>query len=335
MDRNPANSVAVQGAAATELGDSEKKPVIAGGTAQVGARLGVLVAILLWASQYPMTHDLGQRWDPYIMLLIRFTAAGILFYGLEKFWADRRVALRSPTFAEKALIGGAFAVFGVFFTVGLTIGNPVTVSAVAAIAPISASFVAWAIEAKRPTAGILLALVLAVPGGVLASVDFSTFSVQINDVLGALFVICAQLCWASYSLLGQRWLKGWSQVAITGGSVRWCCPFLLAAFLVAHFAGATYVDYQTSPLYDAALFAVLTLGALVAGVALWNFGVSRLGLPVTAMHMNLVPVFAIVIAYAMGIAPRPEQLVGTALVIAGVVAAQSIGRRTPRRKTNA
>ena len=69
----------------------------------------------------------------------------------------------------------------------------------------------------------------------------------------------------------------------------------------------------------------------VGAVFLWNFGVSRLGVVVASLFLNLVPVSAVLIAAAMGTAPTLTQLVGGLLVLAGVLQAQLRRLRLARR----
>jgi drug/metabolite transporter (DMT)-like permease len=233
----------------------------------LGARLGILLTVVLWSSQCPLMYEMSARWDAYSMMLIRYCGAAALFLALDRLW---------------------------------------------------------------PRARVFLALVLVVPGAALAAVDLSGFQARPADLLGACLILGAQASWAWYSLMWQRWLRGWSQVAIAGRSVSWCLPFVALAYGLASVAGATHADYHSAPVFDAAAFALLTFGAVVLGVLLWNHSVARLGLAVTAVHLNLVPVVAMVISYGLGVVPRPGQVLGTLLVIAGVLFARSPAARGRR-----
>lgn len=306
-------------------------------TAEPGlaGRLGILFTVALWGSQYPLTHDLAQRWDAYTIIAVRFPigAALLLAIAALRSGGTRRQPAEPVTFARAALLGLAMAAFALFFTLGLAVGDPVTCAIVAAMAPVNAALVAWASEGQAPPRSLLLPMALAVPGAVLASVQLSGAPAPGRALEGGLLVLAAQACWSWYSIKAQRWLRGWSQTEITGRSLLWCCPYTIAAWTVAALAGATYADWRTSPGLDAALFALLTFGALVLGVLLWNMAVAALGITLAALHLNLIPVVAVATGYAMGLAPRPEQLAGALLVIAGVLIAQRpallSGRRTP------
>ena len=64
---------------------------------------------------------------------------------------------------------------------------------------------------------------------------------------------------------------------------------------------------------------VAPLPPLDDAIALWNFAVSRINLPVATIYMNLEPVFAVLIGLALGAAASGWQLLGGLVVLAGVL----------------
>jgi hypothetical protein len=48
--------------------------------------------------------------------------------------------------------------------------------------------------------------------------------------------------WAGYSLMWQRWLRGWSQAAIAGRSESWRLPFVVLGYGLASVDGAAHAD---------------------------------------------------------------------------------------------
>lgn len=288
--------------------------------------------MVLWGAQFPLMHDLATRWDPYTISLIRYPVAALLLIALDS--VLRRgvpaAALVIPLWRKLAL-GTSIAAFAVCFTLGIATGNPITTAIIAATGPVTAGFVAWLVVGEKPRRGLLLALILVVPGAALTSVDLDTASAKQASLAGAGLILLGQIFWSWYSLMAQKWLKGWRQAAITGHSLLWACPLLLLVYGVAKAAGATYAQIAVSPLLDLGLFAVLTLGALVAGVLLWNVSVARLGLAFSSLHLNLIPVVGMAIATALGVLPRWEQVLGTVLVIIGVLLAQTLGVRRARK----
>src|SRR6266404_4011131 len=76
------------------------------------------------------------------------------------------------------------------------------------------------------------------------------------------------------------------------------------------------------------LLLLLYAGLLMIGVAnlLWHFGVSRVGVAVATMYTNLMPVAAVLLTLWLGTAPSAGQLVGGAVILAGVLYAQLAAR---------
>jgi drug/metabolite transporter (DMT)-like permease len=81
--------------------------------------------------------------------------------------------------------------------------------------------------------------------------------------------------------------------------------------------GAPNLRPGTVPLLQLLMAAVFCTG--LATVA-WNVGVSRLGIHAGGLWQNTVPVFAVLISLLFfDVTPLPEQWVGGAVVLAGVL----------------
>jgi drug/metabolite transporter (DMT)-like permease len=67
--------------------------------------------------------------------------------------------------------------------------------------------------------------------------------------------------------------------------------------------------------------------SVAVGNSLWHFGVSRVGVTIAAMYSNLIPIVAVMISFWVGTKPTTAQLVGAAVIIAGVLCAQMMALR--------
>ncbi|MEV0213773.1 EamA family transporter [Micromonospora sp. NPDC050695] len=77
------------------------------------------------------------------------------------------------------------------------------------------------------------------------------------------------------------------------------------------------------------------MGAVIAVLA-WNTGVQRLGAANAALFMNLVPVTTFAVQIARGYRPDPIELVGAAITIAALIAANLATRpRAARNRSSA
>jgi len=131
---------------------------------------------------------------------------------------------------------------------------------------------------------------------------------------GELLIVGAVMSWAAYTLIGKRILAGMSPLVATTYAAL-CGTAILAG--VAALAGDLALPPPTWPVWVAFLF----LGVFGTGVAfVWFYeGVRRLGPARTAVFVNLVPVFAIVLGVLLlGERVDASMIVGGVIVVAGV-----------------
>lgn len=278
--------------------------------------------MLVWGSMIPLLSYLLQRWDPYLLTALRNALAvpviWLMLYALER----RQTLPVSVGWPRLLMLGASLMLHGFLYTVGIGLSNIITAAVISACSPLTAGLVAWVVFRQPPSPAERLAVVLAIAGGMVAVVDWTSGPVPRLALRGGeLLILVASVSWAWYSMASQRWLAGVSQLRITGltlaaGSSLMCVAYAL--LFVLGLAAAPPTVTQS----DAGLLAFIVLGSVVGGLFLWNYGVSRLGVLVASMYTNLMPVVAIGIGIAMGTDARPGQLVGGVLVIIGVAQAQ-------------
>jgi drug/metabolite transporter (DMT)-like permease len=67
------------------------------------------------------------------------------------------------------------------------------------------------------------------------------------------------------------------------------------------------------------MLAWIGFGGTGLAIWFWNYGASRLGTTIATVNLNVVPVIAVLTSMALGHYPTIAQLVGGAVVIAGVL----------------
>jgi drug/metabolite transporter (DMT)-like permease len=137
-------------------------------------------------------------------------------------------------------------------------------------------------------------------------------------------LLAGVVAWTWYSMKTQEWLGplGLSQLRITALTSLVSVGTLLGAFLLAAALGLAHAPDRMPG--GAALAMLLWVGVGGAGIAiyLWNFGASRIGVPVATIYGNMAPVFAIVVAHLFGAPITLQQVLGGTLVLAGVIQMQ-------------
>jgi drug/metabolite transporter (DMT)-like permease len=208
-------------------------------------------------------------------------------------------------------------------TLSIELSSGVSAAIASATNPISSAVTARLLHRVPLLPGIVLGAALSTAGALVAIIGGAGAAVTLGG--GELLVIAANVLWTWYSMMAQRWLAGYPQLHIAGLTALTGVAGLYAVIAVAGASGlaAFHVDLSPEP-----LLLLLVAGASVAiGNSLWHYGVSRVGVTLAAMYGNLIPVVAAAIAMWAGTPPTAAQLLGAAIIIAGVLYAQTLALR--------
>ena len=295
------------------------------GRAALVGTLGYLVACLLFGLNLPLSAALLQHFDPFWVSPLRYAVSALLLGALIGVTAGLR-QLRSPIpLWRVAVLSLCVAGFLVLYNLGLYRTHPMTVAAVSAGSPVYVAVVSRLMVGARLERGFWGATVLTLVGagiaiwgqaraGIGSARPFSLGGGEVLVVLG----ICS---WTAYSILAQRWFEpGTPQLRrtflTTLGALPWLLFFWACARLLG-LAGPPNLHPGPVPLAQLLVAAVFCTG--LATVA-WNVGVNRLGIQSGGLWQNTVPVFAVLLSMLLfGVSPLAEQLIGGAVVLAGVL----------------
>ena len=295
------------------------------------ANFGLLITAFAWGSQIPVLNALFATWDPYFLAAVRYVLAVPFLLLIMVTLESGRGVVRALFNRHLWYLGAVLGVFVPMYTLGIKYADPNTAAILGSTGPVVGALVARVGFAMPLDRTMIPAMVLAMIGGTLATLSPSDGGLSFDIRGGEFLILAASACWAWYSLAAQRWLAGCSQLRIssltmiTGAVASSAIYFVAAALGREAFPPPLPVEPG-----DIGLFAWMTLVAVVAGLLGWNFGVRRLGIVVASLFLNFVPVFAILITTVMGTPPTAMQLLGGALVLAGVM--QSQLRHLPWRR---
>ncbi len=279
------------------------------------------VTSVFWGANMPLTAIILRVLDPFWMTPWRLTiaTATLLLLVLATEGAG---ALRMPIpWRRTLLMGLAIASFFVTYNVGLRYTNVITAAAFMAGSPVYAAVTLRLLTGAKLEPGFWIAAPLTLLGAGIAVYGRSLSSGQAVDIQGGepLIVLCI-VQWTVYSILAQRWFGPAhgqlrrTYVASVGG-----LPWVFAAWATAWAIGWVGPP-NLAPDGETVMWLVLTsvLATAIAGVT-WNIGASRLGIAVGSLWQNAVPVFGVLISMLFAIYPTREQVVGGAIVVAGVL----------------
>lgn len=295
------------------------------------ANASLLLTAFLWGTPIPLFAWLLQRWDPVMLAWLRYLLAVPVLLALLLLLegrAIRREGLKPaelPWWRLLSIGGLGMGGFALCFTVGLSLSDPVMAAVLSTTSPLCAVLIGFLCWRERFGPGLWLGIPLSVAGAALASVDFAgglAEGLAFRFGRGEALILLALLCWAWYSAAVPRWCLALSQ--LRAATLTLLPGVLVMGLAWAGLAAAGLAAWgPRDPLpLDLPLMAWTAGSAVALGTLCWNYGVRRLGAVSAALYMNLIPVVAVLTAFALGTVPRLEQLLGGALVMAGVLFVQ-------------
>ena len=299
----------------------------AGGT--LLASVGLIATALLWGAMIPMTYVLATRYlDPFFVAAIRYLIPAPLLFVLAQAYDRKSPFIGTVPWAKVFRLGGGMALFSICFTVGIMLSDPVRSAIVMSCGPLVAALVAKLMLRAPLARGFWPAAIAAMIGASLVALDAVRTRAEVPGEIpyfGEALLVLAMTSWSWYSIRAQGWLAslGWSQMRVTfltslAGGLLICSLFLLLALLEP----VRLPDAMPPP---AALGMLAWVGIGGAGIAIlfWNYGVSRIGVPVATLYTSMAPVFAVMVAAMFfGANVTLQQVAGGMLILAGVLRMQ-------------
>lgn len=181
---------------------------------------------------------------------------------------------------------------------------------------------------ERLTASKLLGFAVSSAGAALVIAGAQGMGGQLSAerLVADLMTLGGAICWAVYGVAGRIAMRDRSptaQVALTSlvGAV--------GLFPLAFVFERGYSDVPTWPLSAWLGIAYLVAFGTIVGFVLFYWAVRRYGAGIGAMSSYMVPVAALLLAFVLlGERPEPAQLLGGAVILAGVRIA-TLGRGEP------
>jgi drug/metabolite transporter (DMT)-like permease len=293
-------------------------------TSMLAASAGLMGCCLIWGSMTPILKELTEVMDLWLLSALRYVL------GLPVLWLAWMLATRPrkdprPMKASQlAALGLAMSAFSVLFTFGVRHSHPVTAAIVLNTGPVIATVMAWLLLRARPAPGFPVALSLSLSGAALVVIGAPGFAQRgLGFEGGEPLLLIAQICWQWYSLRAQQWLGDRGQIGLSAVTSSVAGLWMFAGYAAMYGAGlAGGPPPSISPLGIGYLIWVCVFGVAVA-ILLWNYGVSRLSLPIASLHMNAAPVVTVLTAWVLGRPPTVLQVLGGVVVLSGILYMQT------------
>ena|SRR5882724_5400017 len=289
------------------------------------ANLGLLFMVVIWGAMFPALERILRSWDVFSATAGRHTLAVIALLIVLSM-RERAIPVQRGMPWVRLLLLGFFGmtVTALLTTLSVQLSSGASAAIASATNPITSAITARLLHRVPLIPGIVVGSVLSTAGGLIAILGDDNAAMELRG--GELLLILANVLWTWYSMMAQRWLAGYSQLHI---SALTALTGLIGLYAVIAAVGVTgMADFHVDLSPEPVLLMMFAGGISIAiGNSLWHFGVSRVGVTIAAMYSNLIPVVAVAISFWAGTRPAAAQLVGAAVIIAGVLYAQMMALR--------
>jgi len=289
-----------------------ERPVLWGNLAGVAGNL-------VWATTIPVTEILLATWPPLALAAARLLVAAL------------GVLLLFPLLRRPLLLGGipwpVVLRLSCFYMVpsvalmiwGQDLSDPMAAAIVFTTMPLVSAVIGAVQGTERVRGSLLLAVGLAIAGGILASGSFEQGAPGFRG--GEVVLLVSITLWALFSRGIVRDLRGHD--SLTQSLVTLAAGGAALTLLSAGLTGAGWLPPVAPDGQEILL--LLWMGCIGIGLSmpLWFLSVRLLGVTIASMHQNLLPFYVVVLAVLLGQGEiGGRTLAGAALVSLGALVAQ-------------
>jgi drug/metabolite transporter (DMT)-like permease len=279
--------------------------------------------MVFWAGNFIVVKGAVEILPPVGFTFLRYLVASTTVVALLR-WRTGSLSLPRSDFLRICLLGVVgFGCYQIFWSTGIQSISAGDSALLIATTPVFTAVLAamTGSDSLSPLrlAGALLSFV-----GVAVVIESGPGFDLTASLIGDLLTLAAAMCWAIYTAFGANVLRRHSPLktttwAVVAGTV-FLAPFGLVQLASSGIEGGMAAAVASGALV-AVILAILYSGTMAAGVAnVVIFHAIKLVGPtrITALQ-SLIPAMAVVLAAIfLGEAIRPGQIVGGAIIIAGV-----------------
>ena len=285
------------------------------------ANMICMFSMLIWAAGLPAADRLIPMMVHEQLNALRMGLAGlavlIVWAGMEGLRPLFRV-----NWLKGIAVGSLIGMGAWLLILGQARGGAVTAAVISSTLPVVGIALEVVLDGRKISAALVIGLVLSLIGGVLA-LDFKGGSLSLG--LGALLCFGSVVTFALGSRLTVTAFPDQTPIGRTAVTLMGAA---IAAVVVSggQFAigAAPAPDFTTWGVGEVVAILIYAVGGMAISQVLWIMSVERLGIGLSALHINAAPFYVMLILFAMGHDWIWSQAAAAALVGAGVLMAQGI-----------
>lgn len=278
------------------------------------AEIAVVLVMVLWAGNFIVVKGALGVLPPVGFTFLRYVLASVTLLALLR-WREGSFRLPHGDVRAVALLGLiGFGCYQIIWPIALQSIPAGDSALLIASTPVMVALLAVAAGIDAPNPAKLVGAVVSFVG--VALVIAAGRGLDLGASLGGdLLTLTAALCWAVYTVFGASILRRHSPLVTTTWAI------VAGTLFIAPLGVAQLATSDLSGVGPPAVLAIIYSGTIAAGVAtvVVFHGVKLLGPTRVSALQSLVPALAVVMAAVfLGEAIRPGQLIGGAVILAGI-----------------
>lgn len=292
-----------------------------------------IVALLLatsgWGGMFLVSKGVLHHVDPFWFTLSRYTIAGLVLVALllpRGMAPWRKLRTHALPLALRGLAG--FGFFSVMLLIGLAHSVPSHGAVIVATAPITTQLLRWVLDGIRPARAHVLTALLALAGVAVVSGVLADGSAGVSTWHGDAVALAGTIGWILYTRGAARFAE-LDVVEYTALTVMASWPLLVVGALAASVLGWAHAPSLDGLQASWEALAYVGVVSSTFSVLAFNYGVRALGSVTATAFFNFVPVSALLMSIALGKPPTTNELLGMAMVVAGLLIHTAISRTAP------
>lgn len=282
------------------------------------AYAGVVLTMFFWGSTFNASSYIIQYLPPLSAAAERFVVASVamllIFAALGKLKLSTLIQ-NLPIFLVIGILGVAGFNMGFFF--GLQTTSAVNGALIMATTPLTTLLLSVALDGEKFTPNKAVGVMLGLAGVMLVISHGDLMALlHLKIAVGDLFILAGGTAFCLANVLSRRYVKNSTPLETTTFSMLFGAIGLAVLSLIFEHPVAAIVH---APISAHLVMLYVIICATMIGYLLWFNALQKLGAGRASIFFNFVPVFSMLVAIITGQLPNIWQLMGTVLVIAGVI----------------
>lgn len=282
------------------------------------AYAGIVLTTFFWGSNFNAGAYIIRYMPPITAAAERFVVASVALLLIFSLTGHLRWAVLRQNFWAYAVIGILGVVgFNMAMFYGLHTTSAINGALIMATTPLTTMLLAWLLEREKLNMAKGIGLLFGLAGVLLVITHGQLLHLlQLKIAIGDVILLGGSISFALASILSRKLVKNATPLETTSFSMLF--GTLVLAVLSLGIEQPFSAMAQAPFLVHVALLYLAVFGSMVAYL-FWFNGIQKVGASRAAVFFNLVPVFSMLVAIMFGSLPNLWQVLGTLLVIIGVV----------------